>query len=71
MERGTVKWFDKEKNFGFIESDTGGKEFFVHSSNVQEMEEGLDKGQRVEFEIGEGKKGPQAVNVRSLSEEEA
>jgi CspA family cold shock protein len=69
MERGTVKWFDREKKYGFIESDIGKKEYFVHVSNVEDMEGNLDKGQRVEFEVGEGKKGPQAVSVRSLQEE--
>ncbi|NGX27373.1 MAG: Cold shock-like protein CspLA [Chlamydiae bacterium] len=69
MERGTVKWFDKEKKYGFIESDIGKKEYFVHISNIEGMEGLLDKGQRVEFEVSEGQKGPQAVNVRSLAEE--
>jgi len=71
MERGTVKWFDKEKNYGFIQSDTDKKEYFVHISNVENMEKTLDKGQRVEFEIGQGQKGPQAINVRNLLEEES
>ncbi len=63
MERGKVKWFDREKNFGFIEAESGGKEYFVHISNV-ENEVAPDQGQLVEFEVGEGKKGPQAVEVR-------
>lgn len=67
MERGKVKWFDQEKNYGFIESDNG-KEFFVHKTDVSEGS--LEKGQRIQFEIGEGKKGPVARNVSSLEEEE-
>ena len=67
MERGKVKWFDQEKNYGFVESDSG-KEFFVHKSDV--IEGSMDKGQRVQFEIGEGKKGPVARNVSSVDEDE-
>lgn len=66
MERGTVKWFDTEKKFGFIVADTSKREYFVHISNVEDLGETLDKGQRVEFEIGEGKKGPIALNVRAI-----
>ena len=62
-----VKWFDEEKGYGFIQSESGNKEFFVHRSNVDDMEGTLEKGQRVEFEIGQGKKGPIALNVRSLA----
>jgi len=63
MEQGTVKWFDREKKYGFVEAN--GNEYFVHVSNI-ENEEILEQGQCIEFEVGEGKKGPQAVNVRSL-----
>jgi len=66
MERGTVKWFDAEKKFGFIVADDGKSEYFVHISNVEDMAGILDKGQRVEFEIGEGQKGPIALNVRTV-----
>lgn len=66
MERGTVKWFDAEKGYGFLQSDTEKREFFVHQSNIEDIEGTLEKGQRVEFEVGEGKKGPMAINVRTL-----
>ena len=64
-ERGIVKWFDREKKYGFITSDSK-KEFFVHQSGV--LEGMLEKGMRVEFEVGEGKKGPVALNVSELAE---
>lgn len=69
MERGTIKWYDEEKGFGFILSDTDKKEYFVHKSQIEDLEGSLDKGQAVEFEIGEGQKGPMAVNVRALFEQ--
>lgn len=64
MERGTVKWFDIEKGYGFIQSDGAGrKEFFVHKTGIVGSSP-LEQGQLVEFEIGVGKKGPIATNVR-------
>jgi len=69
MERGTVKWFDETKGFGFIVADIGGKEFFIHTSNVNNLSKNLEKGERVEFEITEGPKGPVATNVSTLMEE--
>lgn len=66
MTTGTVKWFNSEKGFGFIEVE-GGDDVFVHFSAIQE--EGfktLDEGQQVEFEIVEGQRGPQAENVVKL-----
>ena len=66
MTTGTVKWFNSEKGFGFIEVE-GGNDVFVHFSAIQE--EGfktLDEGQQVEFEIVEGQRGPQAENVVKL-----
>ncbi|MFG2959104.1 cold-shock protein [Streptomyces sp. NPDC048291] len=67
MAQGSVKWFNAEKGFGFIEQDGGGPDVFVHYSEVQGSGyRSLDEGQRVEFEIGQGTKGPQAQQVRSL-----
>jgi CspA family cold shock protein len=64
---GTVKWFNSDKGFGFIQQDDGGADVFVHfsaiaSSGYRELAE----GQKVEYEVTQGQKGPQAENVRSL-----
>ena len=64
MATGTVKWFNAEKGFGFIEQDGGGADVFVHYSNIaaQGFRE-LQEGQKVSFVITQGQKGPQAENV--------
>lgn len=60
---GTVKWFSAEKGYGFIEKNDGG-DVFVHFSAIQgEGFKNLEEGQRVEFEVVEGNRGPQASNV--------
>ncbi len=63
---GTVKWFNSEKGYGFIQQEDGGNDVFVHfrqiNSNGYERVT-LEEGQKVTFEIGEGQKGPQAENV--------
>jgi CspA family cold shock protein len=61
---GTVKWFSDEKGFGFILPDEGGKDLFVHRSNLETDGQTLRDDQRVEYEVGQGRKGPEAVNVR-------
>jgi CspA family cold shock protein len=64
---GTVKWFNAEKGFGFITPEGGGKDCFVHFSAIQGGGfKSLDEGEKVEFEIGQGQKGPQAENVTRL-----
>ncbi|MBQ8983344.1 MAG: cold shock domain-containing protein [Lachnospiraceae bacterium] len=66
MNKGTVKWFDNKKGYGFI-SDESGKDIFVHFSGLNmEGFKSLDDGQAVEFDVIEGEKGPQAVNVNKL-----
>lgn len=60
--RGTVKWYNETKGFGFIKTD-GEKDVFVHRSGLKSAFQGLEEGQEVEFEIEDGKKGPIAVNV--------
>jgi CspA family cold shock protein len=66
MEQGTVKWFNDAKGFGFIGRDNG-QDIFVHHTAIQSNGfRTLQEGQRVEFEVGQGKKGPQAENVRPL-----
>lgn len=64
---GTVKWFNNEKGYGFIAPDNGSKDVFVHYSEIQGSGfKTLDEGARVEFEIGQGQKGPQAQGVRTI-----
>lgn len=66
---GTVKWFNSEKGFGFIEQENGGKDIFVYHRNINSNGYGrvsLNEGQKVTFEIGEGQRGPQAENVNIL-----
>ena len=66
MNKGTVKWFTNQKGFGFI-SDEQGNDVFVHYSGIQSNGfKSLEEGQEVEFEVIEGQKGPQAVNVVKL-----
>lgn len=66
MARGIVRWYNKEKGFGFIIPDEGGKDLFVHSTNVETPDHNLEDNQRVEFEASLGRKGPEAIHVRSL-----
>ena len=61
METGTVKFFNEEKGFGFIKPDNGGKDLFVHATGIENGP--ITEGDTVEFEIGEGRKGPCAVKV--------
>ena len=66
---GTVKWFNDEKGYGFIQQENGGSDVFVHFRQVNRTTQGrvsLKEGQRVTFELGEGQKGPQAENVTPL-----
>ena len=65
MASGTVKWFDEKKGYGFITPDEGGEDLFIHHSNI--MMDGfktLQEGQKVDYEAGEGRKGPEATQVR-------
>jgi CspA family cold shock protein len=67
MTQGTVKWFNAEKGFGVISVDGGGADVFVHHSAIQTTGyRSLNENQRVEFDIVQGAKGPQADNVRPV-----
>ena len=66
MARGTVKFFNNEKGYGFISQDEG-EDIFVHYSNISgEGYRSLDEGQTVEFEVGPGRKGDEALNVTAV-----
>ena len=67
MATGTVKWFNAEKGFGFIATDEGGPDVFVHYSAIASSGyRSLEENQRVEFEVGQSPKGPQATGVRAV-----
>jgi cold shock protein len=67
MAQGTVKWFNGDKGFGFITPDDGAKDLFVHYSEIQGSGyRSLEDNQRVEFEVGQGTKGPQAIGVTAV-----
>ncbi|MDF1484443.1 cold-shock protein [Ramlibacter sp. H39-3-26] len=65
-QTGTVKWFNNDKGFGFIAPDNGGKDLFAHFREIQSDQgfKTLVESQRVQFEVTEGAKGPQASNIR-------
>lgn len=65
MATGIVKWFSNDKGYGFIVPDDGGKDLFVHYSNIEgDGFKTLEENMKVTFEAAEGKKGPEATNVR-------
>ena len=67
MAQGTVKWFNAEKGYGFIAVEGGGADVFVHYSAIATSGyRSLDEGQKVEFDVTQGQKGPQAENVRPI-----
>ena len=69
LVNGTVKWFNSEKGFGFIEQEDGSKDLFVHYRQINSNgydRASLNDGQKVTYNIGEGQKGPQAENVTGL-----
>ena len=67
MAQGTVKWFNDAKGFGFITPDDGGKDLFAHFSEIQAGGfRSLQEGQKVEFVVKQGPKGPQAAEIRPI-----
>ena len=67
MAQGTVKWFSEEKGYGFITPDEGGEDLFVHFSGIQGSGfRSLEEGEKVSYEVTEGRKGLQAANVSKL-----
>lgn len=65
-ERGVVKWYNEAKNYGFITPDRGDKDLFFHRSDLETEGQAIEQGERVEYEIGDGPKGPQAKAIRSM-----
>lgn len=67
MATGTVKWFSNEKGYGFITPEDGSKDVFVHFSGIEgDGYKSLNEGQRVEYTVSQGQKGPQATGVRPI-----
>jgi CspA family cold shock protein len=67
MAQGTVKWFSQEKGYGFITPDEGGEDLFVHHTGIEgEGFKNLEEGEKVTYEVSQGRKGPQAVNVSKV-----
>ncbi|WP_136610469.1 cold-shock protein [Sinomonas albida] len=67
MATGTVKWFNSEKGYGFIAPDDGSDDLFAHYSQIDSRGfRSLEEGQKVEYEVGQGQKGPQAQQIRPL-----
>ena len=70
MPRGTVKWFDGEKGYGFISPDEGGEDVFVHHTGIAGSGfKSLDEGEEVTYEVAEGRRGLQAQNVSRVADE--
>jgi len=65
-ERGVVKFYNETKNFGFITPDQGGKDLFFHRTDLETEGQAIEQGERVEYEVGSGAKGPQAKAIRSM-----
>lgn len=65
-QKGTIKFFNSQKGFGFITPDNGGKELFVHTSNIKGDAKNLREGQKVEYVEAPGRKGPEATEVTFL-----
>lgn len=65
--RGVVKWFDETKNYGFITPDIGNKDIFFHRMDLETLEQTIENGVRVEYEIGSGPKGSQAKKIIAIA----
>ena len=66
-ERGIIKWFDEIKNYGFITPDIGGKDIFFHRTDLEMLEQTIENGARVEYEVSPGAKGPQAKKITAVA----
>jgi CspA family cold shock protein len=66
MTKGTIKWYNKDKGFGFIMPDEGGRDIYFSSQSIQTPNEHLTDGQRVEYELTVGRKGPEAIKIKAI-----
>ncbi len=66
MAKGTVKWYNKDKGFGFVSPDEGGRDIYIQTLNVETPDHNLADGQRVEYELNMGRKGPEATKVKVI-----
>lgn len=66
MAKGTVKWFNKDKGFGFVMPDEGGRDIYIQLTNIDTPDGNLADGQRVEYEESMGRKGPEAIHVKAI-----
>lgn len=69
-EKGVVKWYDKVKGYGFIAPTVGEKDIYVSKANIEVLEQELEKDDWVEYDVGQGAKGPEAKHVRRVVETE-
>jgi cold shock protein len=67
-EQGIVKWFDEEKKYGFILPDIGREDIFFHQVDLDTLDQTIEKGERVEYEIGNGPKGREAKHILRIDE---
>jgi len=65
-EKGTVKWYNATKKYGFITPDVGEKDIYVHASQIETLSQKLEEGERVEYEVQPGRKGPEAHHVNTI-----
>ena len=66
MTKGTIKWYNPSKGYGFIAQDDGGKDVFLHRNEIPEGSNSFNEGDKIEFEIVEGEKGPNASKVTKV-----
>ena len=66
MPKGTIKWFNKEKGFGFVSPDDGSRDIYIQGVNIETEDHAIQDGQRVEYENSFGRKGPEAIHIKPI-----